>query len=214
MKMKNNYTLTPSDFLSREERSRLMNFCSGESLKDLRHGRERWVKRYMLVDLALYSGLRVGEIRDLCHRDIRLSPKDSYLIVRKGKGGKRRVVYIDQGLSDHLREYIDWKKKSKGESVEDESPLFPRNNGLPSPTITFMKSFKRCLEDAGLRGDLSIHSCRHTYATFLLHDTGNLRYVQRQLGHTNIGMTSLYADILPEENGHLANMIKRDENGN
>jgi integrase len=53
----------------------------------------------------------------------------------------------------------------------------------------------------------SIHSARHTYGTHLYHATKNLRYVQKQLGHSNITMTSIYADILPSENGKLANMI-------
>jgi site-specific recombinase XerD len=74
-----------------------------------------------------------------------------------------------------------------------------------------MKSFKRAVIEAGLPGHYSIHSARHTYAAYLLHDTGNLRYTQKQLGHSNIGMTALYADVLPEENCKLANMIRRDE---
>ncbi len=51
-------------------------------------------------------------------------------------------------------------------------------------------------------------SVSHTYATFLLHATNNLRYVQKQLGHSKISMTALYADVLPSENGSLANMIR------
>ena len=73
-----------------------------------------------------------------------------------------------------------------------------------------MKSFKVAIKEVGLREELSIHSCRHTYATFLLHDTKNMKYVQKQLGHKNIGMTALYSGILPEQNGILANKIKRD----
>jgi len=73
-----------------------------------------------------------------------------------------------------------------------------------------MKSFKKAIFETGIRKKLSIHSARHTYATFLLKDTQNLRYVQQQLGHSNIAMTSHYANILPEENGILANKIQRD----
>jgi site-specific recombinase XerD len=74
-----------------------------------------------------------------------------------------------------------------------------------------MKSFKTAIIEAGIREELSIHSARHTYATFLYHDSGkDLRFVQKQLGHSSIAMTSVYTDILPEENGKLAQMIKRD----
>jgi site-specific recombinase XerD len=74
-----------------------------------------------------------------------------------------------------------------------------------------MKSFKQAIKKAKLPEHYSIHCARHTYATYLLHDTGNLRYVQKQLGHAQLAMTALYADVLPEENGKLANMIRRDE---
>lgn len=208
---KHNYILTPEDFLSREERKQLINTCKENSIIDLKEGRQTWVTRYMLIDLALYSGLRVQEIADLKIRDIELKGDSPYLIIRHGKGDRERVVYLEAKLADHLREYIEYKSKSLNQSIEPDSPLFAGRYGKKSPTITFQKSFKVACKEAGLRSRLSIHSCRHTYATFLLHDTGNLRYVQKQLGHSDIGMTSLYADVLPEENGKLANKISREE---
>ena len=77
-------------------------------------------------------------------------------------------------------------------------------------SIPYRSLLKEATAKAGLRKRLSIHSCRHTYATFLLHDTQNIKYVQKQLGHVSLATTSIYADILPEENGKLANMISRD----
>ena len=59
-----------------------------------------------------------------------------------------------------------------------------------------MKSFKQAIEAASLPKRYSIHKARHTYATYLLHDTNNLRYVMQQLGHSDISMTTLYANIL------------------
>jgi integrase len=206
------YTLTPEDFLSRQERSTLIKYCRDQALIDLRNGHITWPTRYMLVDLALYSGLRVQEIADLVIGDISFnSGHDPFILVRHGKGDKKRVVYIDTQLSTHLKEYISYKEKSLHQSIESDVPLFAGRYGKHSPTISFQKSFKVATRSTGLRERLSIHSCRHTYATFLLHDTGNLRYVQKQLGHASIAMTSLYADVLPEENGKLANMISREE---
>jgi site-specific recombinase XerD len=95
-----------------------------------------------------------------------------------------------------------------GESVEINSPLFTGRNEGHCAVITLMKSFKRAIEDSHLPLHFSIHSARHTYATFLLHATKNLRYVQKQLGHSKISMTALYADVLPSENGSLANKIR------
>jgi site-specific recombinase XerD len=68
-------------------------------------------------------------------------------------------------------------------------------------------SFKKAAERAGLPKYYSIHSSRHTYATLLLAKSKNIRFVQKQLGHASIAMTSLYADVLPEMNQNLANAI-------
>ncbi len=205
------FVLTPEDFFSRDERKKLLKTCREKAELDLLHGKKTWVARYMLVDLALYSGLRVAEIASLKIGDLCLKNGDPYLIVRKGKGDKKRVVYLDNGLTKHLKEFLQYKERSLLQSIEPDQPLFKGQKGDHSPPITLMKSFKTACETAGLRKKLSIHSARHTYATFLLHDTGNLRYVQQQLGHSSIAMTSHYANILPEENGKLANLIERED---
>jgi len=67
----------------------------------------------------------------------------------------------------------------------------------------------KAIEESRLNPHYSIHSARYTYGTHLYHTTQNLRYVQKQLGHSNITMTSLYAGVMPSENGRLANMIRK-----
>jgi len=210
MKKQKNYQIDPDKFLSRAERKKLLKTCRDREELDLMKGRRAWVVRYALVDLAFYTGLRVGEIAALRIDDLRIESKNPYLDIRNGKGGKRRAVYIDEGLLNHLKDFIEKKKTTLGESVEPDAPLFTGRNGGHCQPITLMKSFKVAIEEAKLPDYYSIHSARHTYATFLLHDTQNLRYVQRQLGHANISMTALYSGILPEENGILANRIVRD----
>ena len=202
------YNIDREKILDFDQRSKLLKTCIDKAELDLLHGRETWVKRYMLVDLALFSGLRVAEITNLKIGDIELTSKDPYLIVRKGKRGKKRDVYLDKELVNHLKTFITWKKKTMGEEVENDSPLFMGRNGKHCAVITLMKSFKRAIEESHLPLHFSIHSARHTYATFLLHTTNNLRYVQKQLGHSKISMTALYADVLPSENGKLANKIR------
>jgi len=202
------YNIDREKILDFDQRSKLLKTCRDKFELDLLHGREIWVKRYMLVDLALYSGLRVSEIANLKIGDIELTTKDPYLIVRKGKRGKKRDVYMDKELVNHLKTFIAWKKKTMAESVEVDSPLFTGRSGGHSSAISLMKSFKRAIEESHLPLHFSIHNARHTYATFLLHATNNLRYVQKQLGHSKISMTALYADVLPSENGSLANKIR------
>jgi len=206
----NTYNINREKILDFDQRSKLLKTCRDKAELDLLHGRETWVKRYMLIDLALFSGLRVAEIANLKIGDIELTTKDPYLIVRKGKRGKKRDVYMDKELVNHLRTFINWKKKTMSESVDADSPLFTGRDGKHCATINLMKSFKRAIQDSNLPLHFSIHSARHTYATFLLHATNNLRYVQKQLGHSKISMTALYADVLPSQNGSLANKIREN----
>lgn len=210
-KQRKPYVLTPEDYFSREERNKIFKTCQNLNELDLLHGRQTWPIRYMLVVLAMYSGLRVAEIAALKIGDLSLSGNDPYLIVRHGKGGKKRTVYLAKELRNRLKKFMDYKRKTLNQSIDQDAPLFSGREGKQSPPITLMKSFKKAVLESGVRDKLSIHSARHTYATFLLKDTGNLRYVQQQLGHANISMTAHYANILPEENGKLANMIQWDD---
>ena len=205
-----NYNIDRTKILDREQRLKLLKTCKERAELDLLHGRETWIRRYMLVDLVLFTGLRVAEIANLKIGDLELKVNDPYLIVRSGKRGKKRDVYMDKDLVKNLKSFISWKKKTMGEAIENDSPLFSGRNGKHCAVITLMKSFKRAIEESSLSLHFSIHSARHTYATFLLHATNNLRYVQKQLGHSKISMTALYADVLPSENGNLANKIRDD----
>ena len=202
------YNIDREKILDLDQRAKLLKSCKDKADLDLMYGRETWIKRYMLIDLALFTGLRVAEITNLTIGDINIKAKDPYLMVRNGKRGKKRDVYLDKELVKHLKTFITWKKKTMGEEVENYSPLFTGRDGKHCAVITHMKSFKRAIEESNLPLHFSIHSARHTYATFLLHATKNLRYVQKQLGHSNISMTALYADVLPSENGSLANKIR------
>lgn len=198
------YKITREKFFDTEERKAIMKDCEFRATGDERKGRTTWPQRWMLVHLAMNTGLRVSEIAALKLRDIHLDLEQPYIKVRNGKRGKSRDVYIDKELVDHLRRWI-WIDR------EPTEPLFIGSFGKHYTTTALHISFKKAMESAGLRSDLSIHSARHTYATLLLSRTGSLRYVQKQLGHASLNMTALYADILPEENGRLANMIL-DEN--
>ena len=206
--MASDYKITRDKFMDEEERGKLLKFCKEKAKLDLMQGRITWPIRYMLVNLALYSGLRVSEIAELKIKDLYLDDVDDpYLNVRCGKGGKSRDVYLDTELVKELKKYISYKKKSLKEPVDSESPLFAGRDGKHSTTTTLKISFKKAIRDSGLKSDYSIHSARHTYCTHLYHKTQDLRFAQKQLGHSNINMTSLYADILPSENGKLANKI-------
>jgi site-specific recombinase XerD len=201
------YAITRDKFMSMKERNKLLRVCKKQSRVDTDENRRTWVTRYMVVHLAVNSGLRVSEIAALKIFDLHLNGKENYLTVRNGKCGKKRDVYVDAELVMHLQNYLFFKEKLWNESIDREAPLFTGNGGKHYTTTALHISFKKAIEKAGLSRSYSIHSARHTYATLLLAKTGNIRFVQKQLGHASISMTSLYADVLPEQNQSLANAI-------
>jgi len=203
----NGYGITRDKFLSVEEMRKLLRVCRKNALSDMQAKRSTWVTRYMVVHLALHSGLRVSEMAALKVGDLHFCGNENYLIVQRGKGGRKRDVYLDKEIVKHLQEYLKIKKSFLEEHVNDGAPLFSGRGGNHYTVTALEISFKKAIEKAGLPRRYSIHSSRHTYATMLLAKTNSIRFAQKQLGHASISMTSLYADVLPELNQALAEKI-------
>jgi site-specific recombinase XerD len=105
---------------------------------------------------------------------------------------------LSRELADHLRQFIEWKAMID-QPTDAEEPLFVGERG-PLTAQGLQLIWKRAIERAGLPKELSIHSARHTIAVALLKKTGNLRLVQKQLGHTDPAVTAnLYADVAFED---------------
>jgi site-specific recombinase XerD len=209
--MGKNYVITRDKFLTLDQTKLLLKTCEDLAELDKLHGRQTWITRSMLVGLALRSGLRVSEIANLTHGQIHINNhKDCYLTVVRGKGGKTRDVYFGPTLASPLKKYIEIKQKSWRMPVTADDYLFAHGkDGKKKYTTTGLwTSCKKAFRKAGLPSHYSTHSCRHTYATLMLESTGgDIRAVQKQLGHSNLSMTSLYADVLPARRQELADKL-------
>lgn len=157
------------------------------------------VKAWAIIDLVFSSGLRVAEICDLQHSDLFVGHGQYSILVRNGKCGKQRQVTINERLKRHLKQFIQWKE-SVGESVSQEDFFFLSNRGKKFHRNTVQKMFKAYLKRAGVPTNFSIHCARHSYATMLYKASkNNLRLVQKQLGHSSVSTTQVYADVYAED---------------
>jgi len=192
-----NWVLDHGKFLSRNEVRRLLRVARGRAERALALGQKIAVRDHFIVDLALCTGLRVMEIACLRCGDVWLSDGIGSLLVQRGKGGKRRLVLFGGPFARHCEQYLSWKQ-SVGEPVGPGDPLLRSSNtGGHLTTRAIQKAFKRCAAQAGLPARYSIHSLRHTYACELYKASGyNLRLVQKQLGHSSIRTTEVYADVV------------------
>jgi integrase/recombinase XerD len=195
--IRSNWVLDPGKFLSREEVNRLLETARKRAGEALARGNKVAVRDYFIVDLALSTGLRVAEIAELKRKDIFIRERFCALLVRNGKGGKKRLVRFNGAFRRHYEEYMLWKQ-SAGEPTDLIDPLLLSSNTKSHMTTRAIeKAFKRTAARAGLPSHYSIHCLRHTFACELYRASGyNLRLVQKQLGHSHIGTTQVYADVV------------------
>jgi site-specific recombinase XerD len=159
---------------------------------DDRHG---WRVRAMIVVLWR-AGLRIQEALALAEHD--LDQRRGSLLVRNGKGGRRREVGMDGWGWEQLRPWLN---------VRAELPIGPLfciidgpTRGRPWSGAVVRTEFRRLAAGAGVRHRFAPHQLRHAHALELAREGVPLNIIQRQLGHANLGTTSIYLQgIDPEE---------------
>ncbi|MET0729781.1 MAG: site-specific integrase [Solirubrobacterales bacterium] len=157
-----------------------------------RHG---WRLRAMIVVLWR-GGLRIHETLGLAEHD--LDPGRGSLRVRNGKGGGRREVGMDDWGWEQLRPWLD---------ARPELPVGPLfciidgpTRGRPWSGAAVRGELRRLAARAGVRRRFAPHQLRHAHALELARQGMPLNIIQRQLGHANLGTTSIYLQgIDPEE---------------
>lgn len=177
-------------YMSAEEVKQLMTVTEARAIVDLRKGRIAGVLAWMVIDLALQTGLRVSELTAIKIKDIDL--KRGFIKVKRLKRKKKVVdsLAISPELIKHLKEYIEDRTTGK---------LFIGERG-DLTKYGLQQIWKSAIKRASLPKELSIHSARHSMAVHLLKKTGNLRQVQKQLGHASPATTAnMYADISFED---------------
>jgi site-specific recombinase XerD len=189
-----------SKFLTEPEIKRLKQACQDRAQWAKKLGRKIPVRDWLIIHLALTTGLRVQEIAHLNCGDILLADGRDSVIVRQGKGGKRRIVRFNGELKEHLTEYLEWKAIHK-ESINPEDPLIKSSiTGGHLNKRSVQRTFERIRRLAKIDERHCFHHLRHTYASHLYKAGGyNLRLVQKQLGHANIRTTQIYADVFDED---------------
>lgn len=146
-----------------------------------------------IILTALYTGLRKGRILTLTWDQI---DWDNNQIIYMGKDGQPHSVPMVKPLRNELEK-------------------LPHNNvyvfTYGGHRITDIKhSWKRAFDRSGLPYR-SFHTLRHTTATWLLRQTGNLRVVQTVLGHSNISVTTKYAHLVNNESQDALNGLFTDK---
>jgi len=187
------WIISPEKFLSEEGVRRLRRTLRDASALARSKGSQAPVRDQLITELGLGTGLRVSELAHLKVEDLYLKKGQNSLLVRNGKGGKARVVQFGTRLKQLVKQYLEYRKS-------DSAYLFPSQRRRRMTRCGLQQVFKRWARKAGLPRRYSIHSLRHSYAVRLYKASGyNLRLVQKQLGHSSVSTTQVYADVMDSD---------------
>lgn len=142
-------------------------------------------KHRLMVSLAYAAGLRVSEVVSLKIKDI--DPNELIIHLKGAKGNKDRITIFPEKL------ILDIKNLSANKFSQDY--LFESERGGKLTERTAQIIFEKGLRKAGIKKDATFHSLRHSFATHLLENGTDVRYVQELLGHANIRTTQIYTKV-------------------
>jgi len=151
--------------------------------------------------ILMYScGLRVSEAVHLRIEDI--DSRRMVLAVRNGKGSQDRYVPLPQRSLVLLRDY--WR------AHRPAYWLFPdRSGSRPIRREAVLKAIGAATADAKLTKHVSCHTLRHSYATHLLENHADLRWIQALLGHRSIRTTILYVHLTATTLNHIQVLVNK-----
>ena len=186
------------EFLSDNEVKEIVTYIFNDSTK----GEIQRLRNRAIVLTIFGSGLRISELLNLKITDLRDEERQ---LVIQGKGGKVRTTYIAPASFESIIEYLKYRKddnpylfinhsKNQPRDAKEYKPLNPRS------VQTMLKS---AAENCDIHKKVTPHVLRHSFATKLLADGGDLRSIQTLLGHSNISTTQIYTHVTNQKTKDL-----------
>jgi integrase/recombinase XerD len=151
-----------------------------------------------MFELLYATGMRVSELVKVRAVDLRL---DEEYLTCVGKGSKERIIPIGEEATRWVRKYQQEGRSQlvpahKGPRAAASPRLFLNARGGSLSRVGFWKILKGHGRRAGIRGALSPHVLRHSFATHLLERGADLRAIQLMLGHADLSTTQIYTHVL------------------
>jgi len=150
--------------------------------------RKNNVRDKLVLSLLYYTGIRKSELLNLNWTDINLSK--SFIIIRRGKGGKDRLIPLHKEVTSLLDKYLEKRLPLKTEA------LIIGEQGRRMCKCSFVNLLKMYLAISGLkRKGYTAHSFRHSFTTHLIEAGVDLFKVRKLLGHASLDTTKIYINF-------------------
>jgi len=174
------------DKIHRPKRSKILpNVLSKEEIKLILNAHSN-IKHKTMLSLIYSCGLRRSELLNLKPADI--GSKRGIVIIRQGKGKKDRIAPLSLKILEMLRDYYT--------ICRPKTWLFEGQNlGEQYSEYSLQSVLKQALQKSGVKKQVTLHWLRHSYATHLLENGTDLRYIQELLGHTSSKTTEIYTHV-------------------
>lgn len=153
-------------------------------------------RNHSIIEVLYGCGLRVSELIDVKISNINF--KENYIKV-VGKGNKVRFVPLADYTADVLHKYITEVRAKNKINKKFEDILFLNTRGTSMSRVIIFIIIKELTEKAGVSKKISPHTFRHSFATHLLQNGADLRFIQEMLGHSSITTTGIYTHLKTEE---------------
>lgn len=143
------------------------------------------IKHRLLLSLAYGGGLRVSEVLNIKYGDIDFEHKTIH--IKGAKGFKDRITIFSDKIYEDLIAFC--------RNMNSNHYLFVNESNKKLVSRTAQNIFKQAINRVGLTKPVTFHSLRHSFATHLIENGVNLRYVQDLLGHQSIRTTEIYTHV-------------------
>ncbi|MBO5288722.1 MAG: tyrosine recombinase [Spirochaetales bacterium] len=144
-----------------------------------------------LFELMYSCGLRVSEICDLNIEDVFFDEK---LVKVTGKGDKQRFVPMGVRAIQCINDYLNNGRSMLVKSIK-QNALFLNFRGDRITRKGIWKNLKANMQLLGIKKEVTVHTLRHSFATHLVQNGADIRYIQSFLGHKSINTTEIYAHL-------------------
>jgi integrase/recombinase XerD len=174
------------EIIHRPKREKVLpNVLSKEEVKQILEA-HRNIKHRAMLSLIYSCGLRCGELLTL--KPEHIDSKRGIVLIKQGKGKKDRIAPLSVKIIDILRNYYTQYKPKiylfEGQEI-----------GKPYDNRTLQQVLKQALVKAKISKPVTLHWLRHSYATHLLENGTDLRYIQEILGHKSSKTTEIYTHV-------------------
>jgi site-specific recombinase XerD len=173
-------------FVKMKKPNSLPNILTIEEIRKIINSIEN-IKHLAIISTIYSCGLRISEAVNLKINDIDSSAMTVKIVNAKGRND--RIVMLSEKLLSLLREYFkEYKPKIY---------LFEGQKGEQYSTRSIQQIFNNAVKKVGIKKKVTVHSLRHSFASHLLDNGTDIRFIQELLGHKHLSTTQIYTHINP-----------------